>query len=32
MEERLRLVGGTLQVSSKQGAGTRIDAYVPVAA
>ena len=30
MEERLRLVGGNLRVTSRPGAGTRIDAYVPI--
>jgi PAS domain S-box-containing protein len=32
MEERLRLVGGSLRVSSTPGNGTKLDAYVPLTA
>jgi signal transduction histidine kinase len=32
MRERVRAVGGTLEVVSRQGAGTRLDVAVPLAA
>jgi signal transduction histidine kinase len=31
MEERLRIVGGTLSVRTQQGSGTRVEARVPIA-
>jgi signal transduction histidine kinase len=30
MEERLRIVGGTLSVRSQQGSGTHVEAKVPI--
>jgi signal transduction histidine kinase len=32
MEERLRMVGGTLSVTSRQGSGTHVIARVPIRA
>ncbi len=32
MRERLRLVGGTIAIDSRPGAGTRIDVHVPLGA
>jgi signal transduction histidine kinase len=31
MEERLRIVGGTLSIQSQQGSGTHVEAMVPLA-